>query len=138
MWRRLQAEIHRFARYGAVGAASTVTLYLVYLGLLAVGVAPVVGAAICYLPGVALSYLGNRRFTFQSEERHRRDLPKFAGAYAAGLVSTLATLTVMLRWLDPELAQLVNVIATPIVIYTSLRVLRFGQQEGRPDAARAQ
>lgn len=40
----------------------------------------------------------------------------------------------MLRWLSPELAQLVNVVVTPIVIYTSLQGLRFGEQEVRPRA----
>ena len=135
MLRRLFDEARRFARYGAVGAATTILLYLVYLLLLAVGIAPVVAAGICYLPGVALSYVGNRRFTFASNESHRDDLAKFLGAYAAGLVSTLVTVTVMLRWLGPELAQLVNIVITPIVIYTSLRLLRFGEQEVQPDAA---
>ncbi|MEM9465423.1 MAG: GtrA family protein [Actinomycetota bacterium] len=135
MLRRLLDEARRFARYGAVGAATTIALYLVYLVLLAAGVAPVTAAGICYLPGVALSYVGNRRFTFDSNESHRSDLPKFLGAYAAGLVSTLVTVTVMLRWLGPELAQLVNIVVTPIVIYTSLRLLRFGQQEVSADAA---
>ncbi len=135
MLRRLFNEARRFARYGGVGAATTIALYLVYLGLIAVAVAPVTAAGICYVPGVALSYVGNRRFAFDSTQSHRRDLPKFLAAYAAGLGSTLVTVTVMLRWLSPELAQLVNIVVTPIVIYTSLRMLRFGQQEVRPGAA---
>ena len=74
--------------------------------------------------GVALSYVLNRC-----------DLPKFLATYAAVLVSTVVAVTVMLRRLSPELAQLVDIVVTPIVIYTSLPLLRFWQQEVQLNAA---
>ena len=41
----------------------------------------------------------------------------------------------MLRWLSPEPAQLADIFVEPIVIYTIVQMLRFGQQEVRPGAA---
>ncbi len=129
MIERLRQEALRFSRYGALGAITTVVLYVAYLGLLWGGVSPVSAAGICYVPGIAVSYFGNRRWTFESNESHRSDLPKFAFAYAAGFVSTLATVSIMLRWLPPALAQVANFGVTPIVIYISLRLVGFGGKE---------
>lgn len=39
------------------------------------------------------------------------------------------TVAEKLYWLGRELAQFVNIVVTPIVIYISLQLLRFGQQE---------
>ncbi len=129
MIERLRQEASRFLRYGTVGAVVTVFLYLVYLGLIYVGVSPVRSSAICYGPGVALSYLGNRKWTFESEESHQRDLPKYVVAYVLGFLSTIATVWFALRWVPAAVAQIINIGVTPIVIFASLRILGFGTKE---------
>ena len=87
---------------------------------------PVVAAGAC-CAGVALSYLGNRRFTFASQQTRRSDLPRFLVAYGAGFVSTLGVLATALTWMAPALAQLVNIAVTPIVIYSTMRLVGFGR-----------
>lgn len=84
MLRQLFSEARRFTGYGAVGAATTIALYLVYLGLIAIGVTPVTAAGICYVPSVALGYVGKAHCTFDSNPSHRRYMPKFSAAHAAG------------------------------------------------------
>ena len=126
----MAAELSRLLRYGFVGLATNGALYLVFIALLRLGVGPTVAAGLCYALGVALSYLLNRRWTFASDASHGRDLPRFLLAYGIGLVSTMATITLLLRWLRPELAQLLNIAITALVIYASLRLARFGQREG--------
>jgi len=121
----------RFLRYGAVGATSTALLYVVFLALVEASVDPVVAAAVCYPPGVAFSYLGNRRFTFASQQTHRSDLPRFLTAYGAGFASTLGVLATALIWMPPALAQLVNIVVAPIVIYSTMRIVGFGQPHSK-------
>ncbi len=122
-------EIQRLYRYGAVGITTNVTLYLVFILFLRFGLTPTVAAGVCYGLGVAMSYLLNRRWTFSSTQSHRRDIPKFLLAYGIGLVSTLLMITLLLIWLPPELAQIVNIGLTALVIYGCLRLFRFGRQE---------
>ena len=134
----MPAEVGRLMRYGIVGVTTNAALYLVFIALLRLGLGPTVAAGLCYALGVALSYALNRRWTFASDASHGRDLPRFLLAYGTGLVSTMATITLLLRWLRPELAQVLNIGITALVIYASLRLVRFGQIEEREGAHRAQ
>jgi putative flippase GtrA len=122
-------EIQRLYRYVAVGITTNVTLYLVFILFLRFGLTPTEAAGLCYGLGVAMSYLLNRRWTFSSTDSHRRDIPKFLLAYGIGLVSTLLTIMLLILWLPPELAQIVNMGLTALVIYGSPRLFRFGRQE---------
>jgi len=124
-----QNEIQRISRYAVVGLATNVSLYLVFLLFLRVGFLPTVAAGLCYGLGVAMSYLLNRRWTFSSTDSHRRDLPKFLLAYGIGLASTLLTIMLLMVWLSPEVAQILNIGITAFVIYGSLRLVRFGQHK---------
>lgn len=133
MKKSLVEEGLRFLRYGAVGATSTALLYIVFLALVKASVDPVVAAAVCYPPGVAFSYLGNRRFTFASQRTHRSDLPRFLTAYGAGFASTLGVLATALIWMPPALAQLVNIVVAPIVIYSTMRLVGFGRPTSKTE-----
>jgi putative flippase GtrA len=130
---RRKDEINRIFRYGTVGIATNLSLYLLFLALLHLGLTPILAAGTCYCFGVALSYQLNRLWTFSSADSHRRDLPKFLLAYGIGLASNLLIITLLTNWLTPELAQLLNIGTTAIVIYSSLRVVRFGKKEDLHD-----
>jgi putative flippase GtrA len=116
----------RLGRYGATGLALNGFGYVLFLGLLQLGVPPLAGAAVCYVLGLMGSYVINRRWTFESGESHFHDLPKFILAYGIGLVSTLATLSILIQWLRPEFAQIINTFTTALVIYICLQKFRFG------------
>ncbi len=120
-------EKQRLYRYGAVGIATNLALYFVFVLFLRLGLAATVAAALCYGLGVIMSYMLNRYWTFSSTVTHSRDIPKFLLAYGVGLVSTLLTITLLMLWLPPELAQIINIGLTALVIYSSLRLIRFGQ-----------
>lgn len=133
MMARLLPELRRFSRYGIVGLGTNLSLYLLFLLLLRLAVSPVAAAGICYVLGVAASYLLNRRWTFASTDTHLRDLAKFLCAYGLGLASTMLTISLLLRILPPAWAQLLNIAITAVVIYGCLRMLRFGSE--RPEHA---
>ncbi|MEP1202184.1 MULTISPECIES: GtrA family protein [Rhodobacterales] len=124
--KRLRTEASRFTKYGVIGLVNNAVLYAVFVLLVYLGISPVIVAGICYVLGVSASYVLNRRWAFESTNSHARDLPRFLTAYGTGLLSTLATIYVLILWLPPEIAQLLNIAITAVVIYTMLRLLRFG------------
>ncbi len=123
----MRSEINRLARYGLVGLFTNGSIYLLFLAMIWTGIYPVLASGLCYGLGVALSYLLNRRWTFNSQGKHRQDLPRFVLAYGVGLLVTLVSMWGLIRVMAPELAQLVTVGVTAISIYTCLCALRFGQ-----------
>ncbi len=122
----LVAEIGTLARYGAVGIASNAALYVAFVALVWAGISPVIAAGLCYAGGICLNYLLHRRYTFRSTSVHGADAPKYALAMATGFVATLIFIAVLSTWMRPEIAQILNIFLTAGVIYTMLRLLRFG------------
>ncbi len=119
-------EAVRAGRYITVGLVTNVTLYLLFLGLVILGLPPVGVSAACYLLGVALSYLLNRRWSFRSAAGHRHDLPRFLAAYGAGLAVTVLAMSLLAGPLGPALAQLLTIAIAALTIYSALRLLGFG------------
>ena len=120
-----------FLRYGIVGLGTNGTLYLLFVALIWVGLAPALTAGLTYVLGVTLSYVLNRYWSFESTASHGRDLPRFLVSYGIGFVATMGFIVVLTRWLRPEIAQVLNIGLTALVIYTSLRLTGFGQSETR-------
>jgi len=114
-------------RYALVGIGSNASVYLVFVVLIWSGVSAVWAAAICYGIGLILSYTLNRKWSFESTAGHRLDLARFAISYGVGFVATLVFITILTTFLRPEIAQILNIGLTAMVIYTSLRLTRFGQ-----------
>lgn len=123
---KMQGEAKRFSKYSIIGLVNNAGLYVLFVGLVYLGVSPVVTAGLCYVIGVATSYMLNRRWAFESANSHTHDLPRFLAAYGVGFVSTLATIALLVVWIRPEIAQILNIGITAVVIYTMLRLLRFG------------
>lgn len=114
-------------RYGFVGIISNLLVYGVFVALIWNTVPPVWATAMCYTLGLSISYLANRSWSFESSADHRSDLPRFLLAYGVGFVATLVFISVLTLFLRPEIAQIINIGLTAIVIYVALRRLRFGQ-----------
>ena len=119
-------ELRRLMRFAIVGVASNAALYVAFLLLLQLAVRPLWAAAMCYVTGIAVSYVFNRAWAFDSRASHRADLPRFLAAHAIGMLSTILVLKVLLGWLRPELAQLVNIAVTALITYANLAWLGFG------------
>lgn len=117
-------------RYGIVGLVTNGGLYLLFVLLVRLGLSPVAAAAFCYGLGLALSYLLNRRWSFESTASHRRDLPRFLLSYGAGFIATMIFIELLTRIFRPEIAQFLNIGLTAMVIYLCLRLTRFGHAEG--------
>ncbi len=114
-------------RYGLVGIGSNLVVYCVFVVLIWGAVPPVWAAAICYVFGLGISYLANRRWSFESTAGHRSDLVRFLLAYGVGFVATLGFIFVLTQFLRPEVAQFLNIGLTAAVIYSCLRLFGFGK-----------
>ncbi|MBT8424767.1 MAG: GtrA family protein, partial [Silicimonas sp.] len=57
--------VGQLGRFGVVGLALNAALYLFYLALTAMGIAPVVASTIAFIVGVPLSLTAHRRITFR-------------------------------------------------------------------------
>lgn len=117
-----------FLRYTGVGIVSNGLLYVLFVGLIWIGLTPAATAALCYVLGLTLSYFMNRRWSFKSASGHHQDLPRFLMSYGIGFVATMVFIIVLTRWMRPEIAQIVNIGLTAMVIYLCLRLTGFGKQ----------
>ena len=110
--------------FGTVGLLATTTHVAVGLSLVEAGLLrPFSANLVAFLAAFGLSYLGHRRFTFQSDVRHARALPKFFATAIAGLVlnqSVVYVAVTLLGW--PYVAALALVVTVvPVAVYLALR-----------------
>ncbi|MFG5384828.1 GtrA family protein [Yoonia sp. R2-816] len=122
-----QEQVARFGRYGVVGIASNLFCFLVFLGLIAIDIWPVLASGMVYILGLTISYIANRSWSFRSTSDHRQDLPRFLVSYGIGLVFSMASMWVLIMWLHPAVAQIITTVLAAIVIYSCLTVFKFGQ-----------
>ena len=79
-------------RFGVVGLASNVLLYLLYLAVTAVGLEPKVAVTLIYLVGVLQTFILNKRWTFQHEGHARRTAARYWMAYTLSYAANLILL----------------------------------------------
>jgi putative flippase GtrA len=123
--------IIRLTRYGVVGLVTNAVVYVIFVIMIWFGMKPLLASGLCYAIGLTLSYLINRRWTFDSTGNHSSDLPRFLAAYGLGLGVTLLSMTILLGFLIPQLAQLVTIVITAVAIYIFLHLFKFGNGDGK-------
>ena len=114
-------------RYSLVGIVTNAAAYCVFLALLWWTLPAVWSAAIGYFAGMAFSYLANRLWSFESVAGHRSDIFRFLLAYGLCLTASVVFILVLTAFLRPEIAQVINIGLTAIIVYLCLRIFRFGQ-----------
>lgn len=113
-------------RYAIVGVGSNLAAYIVFVAFIWLEMPTSLAAGLCYGIGLIISYTFNRRWSFESTAGHSKDLAKFLFAYGMGLVATLAFITILTMFLRPEIAQILNIGLTAMVIFALLRLTGFG------------
>jgi putative flippase GtrA len=117
------------ARFVLVGLANSLTGYSVILFFqFVVGLSAVVSNACGYLLGMVLSYLLNRRFTFNTRRNHRSGIPLFLAAAALSYLANLLVLSAFVRLVPtiaPALAQALAVGSYSVSFYLLSRHVVF-------------
>ncbi|MFF2621519.1 GtrA family protein [Oerskovia jenensis] len=73
------------ARFASVGVVNTLVDFVIYVVLFAVGVPVVVANAISTTAGMAVSFVGNRRFVFGRTDDRRREILLFVVVCGLGI-----------------------------------------------------
>ncbi|HUO11569.1 MAG TPA: GtrA family protein [Caulobacteraceae bacterium] len=119
----------RLIRFGLTGVVTTGISYLVFVGLLRLGVNYLVACTISWAAALTVGFAINRRFTFGivGGEKRRRDF----GFYLAGAVCQLglglAGYRVLIgQWrLDPTLAFGLNLVLVTTFSFLFMRFVTF-------------
>ena len=98
----------QLARYAAVGVATNVASYLLYLWLTRLGLAPMVAASLAFAAAVAASFALNRNLTFRSRGDAGAAFRRYIGAYMVAYGADIGGLDVFVNLLGfpHEIVQL--------------------------------
>lgn len=95
----LQALGRQFSRFLAVGVATTIVHYGVLIALVeAFGIGPVLGTTAGFIAAVFLSYLLNRRYTFEVRPEFGSGLIKYYASVSMGLVINAGLMALLTSW----------------------------------------
>ena len=126
----------RLLRFVITGALTTATAYVVFIGLIAVGVYYLVANVFAWGLSLLVGFAVNRRFTFQI--RGATDRTRHFGLYVLGAVLQLMLGSIG-YWvligrfhLDPTPAFVLNLIVTSTFNYLFLSLVAFRPTEARP------
>ncbi len=86
---------HAFIRFAFVGVVSNALLFMLYLVLTEIGLAPVLSATACYVLGVSVTFLLNRTWSFKYGGASRPALVRYAVAYVVAYVINIVVLVVL-------------------------------------------
>jgi putative flippase GtrA len=56
--------MQQLIRYGLIGIASNIIVYIIYLWITYLGVSPKTAMSLVYLTGASIGFIGNRKLTF--------------------------------------------------------------------------
>ena len=114
--------------FGLVGVVATATHFAVGLTIVGLGIAaPFNANIVAFLTAFLVSYIGHRRFTFESAARHLHALPRFFTIASGGLVlnQIIVYCCVDIFGLSYLLALFVVVSTVPGLIYLAGRYWAF-------------
>ena len=90
----------QFTRFAAVGFASNVVLYGVYLSLTALSLRPHAAMTITYAAAVLIAYLLNQNWTFRYPGTKRAAFVRYVVAYGLAYATNFLGLSVLVDWLE--------------------------------------
>lgn len=128
---RPRSEAARVARFGGVGAITTLLYAAAAWGLGAAGLAAELASVVAYLAAATVGFLAHRSFTFRARGDMAPQVGRFAAASAGGLLIALLAPVVIVRGLGgPDWASVIaTCMAVPVFSYLALALFVFG---GRP------
>lgn len=120
-------SILQLARYGVVGVACNVAIYLVYLFISSLGVEPKAAMTCGYIMGVFIGFVGNRTWTFAHRGASAGSALRYALAHCLGYALNFAILVVFVDWLGlaHQWVQAVAVIVVAMLLFISFKYFVF-------------
>lgn len=109
----------QFWRYGAVGIASNLAVYALYLLLTHLGTPPKLAMSVLYALAVMQTFVFNKRWSFGSAGATKQQFRRYCLAYAAGYVLNLAALFLLVDLLGwpHQLAQGILILVIAVLLF---------------------
>ena len=122
----MTALLALLSRFGMVGLAATATYLVVANLLMMAGTIPVYGSVAGYLAGMAVSFLGQSRFTFRIRKAQQHHLMRFCLLSAVGLfVSYAAVQGAGAAGLAPVIGTIATAILIPLMSFAAMKLWVF-------------
>lgn len=127
----------QLVRYAVVGIASNLAGYLVYLLVTWLGVGPKVTMTCLYGLGATVSFIGNRRWTFDHRGNLAAGAVRFAIAHLLGYLLNLSLLVVFVDHLGfpHQLVQAIAIFVVAGFLFVLFRWFVFPPARETPAAA---
>lgn len=105
---KVNITISQFIRCSIVGLIQNSAGYLLYILLTLSGLSPQIAVSICYPLGMALSFWGNKHFSFKSQAGTRRELYRYIASHICAFLTNIFLLYVFVdTWaFDHRIVQL--------------------------------
>jgi putative flippase GtrA len=112
-------SLRRLATFATVGAVATIGYAVIGEGLAFLGLQPLWASLIAYAVCTCWSYLGHKRFTFNSSGPHHREAPRFVATTLVGLLVAVGMPLLFSRFFGPSpyLAILATCVLVPIISF---------------------
>lgn len=122
-----RTTLKRITRYGLIGLATNLVGYCAYLLIVAAGLSPKTSLTITYVTAATLSYLGNRRLTFDHDGSVPKSAVLFAVTHACGWALNLLLLFLLvdLAGLPHQLVQAVAILVVAGFLFISFTFVVF-------------
>jgi len=124
----LLREVLLGMRFGAVGAAATLTHFLVLAFLLRLdALGPLLANAVAYVLALGVSFAGHHFWTFRSTAPLGHSFARFFGASAAAFAVSSLLLELLIHQLraPDALAAFISAASIPVITYAASRIWVF-------------
>lgn len=124
----------QMTRFVLVGVTAVALAYVIYRGLLLVGVNVNIANAIAYIAATALSFFANRTWTFLNNATISDTIGKFVALHVCSLIANVLVNSVVLSWLIDQpfsvgLAFLTAIAVSTAINFTGMKFLVFSEHE---------
>jgi putative flippase GtrA len=99
IWQPPHTSVAQFSRFVTVGVSNTAISFVIYVGLLGVGVVYWISGAIGFAAGATSGYLLNRRWTFASPDTWQGRI-RYVEVQVGGFLGTAGLLGVLVSWIS--------------------------------------
>jgi putative flippase GtrA len=119
--------MRQLLRFAAVGVASNVIGYLLYLLVTYLGAAPKLAMTVLYGVGVITGFVGNRRYAFAHQGRLMATGWRYLMAHSAGYLINLAIQIIMVDHLGypHQLAQALGICVVAVFLFVVFKYFVF-------------
>lgn len=126
-------SIRQLLRYGVLGVVTNVLGLLLYLGVVALGVEPKIAMTVLYCTGVAISFFGNKNWTFSHDGHALQSSLRYAVAYLFGYLMNYAILYVFVDRLHYSHAyvQAVSIFVVAAFLFLAFKFFVFAGASAR-------